>query len=111
MNILYHYTSEQGYQGILESLKINPSLRANNPKDARYGDGQYVSNLLPGEKRPGQLSMLFFGIPWAGKRFTHHIGISVKGLNVIYGRPHVYVIKNSKPLDISKRLKDHGSKL
>ena len=28
---MYHYTSETGYYGILESKKINPSLKANNP--------------------------------------------------------------------------------
>ena len=26
---------------------IKPSLKANNPKDARYGDGQYFSDLNP----------------------------------------------------------------
>ncbi len=105
---MYHYTSEKGYKGILESKKIKPSLRANNPKDARFGDGQYMSEIRPGSKRPGQLSMIFFGIPWAGKRFTHHIDIDTIGLIVVYGRKHVYVIKNNRDLDINDRLKGHG---
>jgi len=64
--IMYHYTSQQGYTEILQSKNIRPSLKANNPKDARFGEGQYVSDILPGTKRPSQLSMIFFGIPWAG---------------------------------------------
>ncbi|WP_020410819.1 HYD1 signature containing ADP-ribosyltransferase family protein [Hahella ganghwensis] len=106
--ILYHYTSEQGYRGILESEAINPSLKANNPKDARFGEGQYVSNITPRSKRPSQLSMIFFGIPWAGKRFEYHINIDVRGLDVIYGRKNVYLIPNNLPLDISHRLTGHG---
>lgn len=109
MKVLFHYTSKNGYGGILQSKKINPSLRANNPKDARFGDGQYVSDIIPGTKRPGELSKIFFGIPWAGKRFTHHINITVEGLNVIFGRDYVYLIQNSDPLDITERLVGHGA--
>ncbi|MEI3614626.1 HYD1 signature containing ADP-ribosyltransferase family protein [Pseudogracilibacillus sp. SO30301A] len=39
---LYHYTNENGLNGILSSNKLNPSLKTNNPKDVRYGDGQYL---------------------------------------------------------------------
>lgn len=105
---MYHYTSEVGYKGILNTKTILPSLKANNPKDARFGEGQYMSDIFPGTKRPAQLSMIFFGIPWAGKRFTHYLAINVRGLNVIYGRMHVYLIKNKKPLDITERLLKHG---
>ncbi len=37
---MHHYTSEVGYRGILVSMSILPSVKADNPKDARYGDGQ-----------------------------------------------------------------------
>ena len=43
---LYHYTSEKGLTGILDTGTLNPSLKANNPKDARYGNGQYLRILL-----------------------------------------------------------------
>ncbi len=109
--ILYHYTSETGYTGILESKSIRPSLKANNPKDARFGDGQYMSDIIPGSKRPGQLSLVFFGIPWAGHRFTHYLNINVNGLSVIYGRKHVHLIPNTNPLDITVRLAGHGKHL
>ena len=49
---LYHYTTEEGMEGIISSQKLNPSLKANNPKDARYGNGQYLSNIKPNEYSP-----------------------------------------------------------
>lgn len=106
--ILYHYTNQLGYEGILNTKMILPSLRVNNPKDARFGDGQYLSDIVPHTLRPGQLSMYFLGIPWAGKRFSHHINIDVDGLTVIHGRKHVYVIKGSEALAIEDRLTGHG---
>lgn len=108
LRTMFHYTSMQGHMGILKSKQIWPSLRANNPKDARYGEGQYVSDIVPGSKRPGQLSMIFLRIPWAGRRFTHYVGLNVRGLEVIYGRPNVFLIRNALPLDISGRLVSHG---
>jgi hypothetical protein len=83
-------------------------LRANNPKDARLGDGQYLSDILPGTKKPGQLSLIFFGMPWAGKRFSHYVSISAVGLNVIAGRPFVFLVPSQGPLDISSRLVANG---
>jgi len=31
---LYHYTNEKEMNGIVDSKQLNPSLKANNPKDA-----------------------------------------------------------------------------
>ena len=93
---------------ILRSSTILPSTRAANPKDARFGDGQYMTDILPGSKRPAQLSRIFLGHPWAGKRFSHRVDVNVAGLNVMFGRPNVYVIPNTTPLDISHRLVGHG---
>ena len=106
--ILHHYTTEAGLAAILKSKTILPSLKANNIKDARFGDGQYLSDVPPGSKRPGQLSSLFFKTPWAGRRFAYYVSIDTAGLNPVYGRPGVWVVLNSKPLDISKRLVGSG---
>ncbi len=108
MPVLYHYTSKEGYTAIIASKTLKPSLRADNPKDARYGDGQYLSDIVPGTKRPGQLSYMFLNIPYQGRRFTHYVGINVDGLAVIRGREHVFVILNQGPLDISKIMAGHG---
>lgn len=98
---LFHYTDEAGQQGILSSKQLNASTKAANPKDVRYGNGQYVSDFAPGTKTPAQLSREFLGQPFQGKKFTHYVEIDVTDLNVIQGRNGVYVIPNDVPLDIT----------
>ena len=104
----FHYTSEKGLSGILESNQILPSLKANNPKDARYGDGQYLSNILPGTSTNASLSRSFVGMPFQGNRFERFVAIDTRGLNVVEGRKNVFVIPNNRPLDISGRIIGYG---
>ena len=106
-NSLYHYTNEKGMQGIVQSKELKPSLKANNPKDARYGDGQYFSDIIPGQKTPAQLSKEFINVPNKYK-YTHYVEVNVKGLNPINGRPGVYVVPNNNALDISNRIVSYG---
>jgi hypothetical protein len=106
--VLYHYTNESGLAGILKSKTLLPSTRARNPKDARYGDGQYMTDIAPGAKRLAQLSRIFLGHPWAGPRFSHRVDIQVGGLTVVFGRANVFVILNTGPLDIKDRLVGYG---
>ncbi|MCA6095043.1 DUF6531 domain-containing protein [Streptomyces sp. SCA3-4] len=110
LGTLMHYTNEKGYNGVLESNELWPSLKANSPKDARFGDGQYLSDIQPGSKTRGQLSYAFFQVPWAGARFTHFVEIDVRGLEVMRSveRPDVYVIRNSESLDLTDRIVNHG---
>jgi len=105
---LYHYTDNKGLDGITSSNKLNPSLKANNPNDARYGDGQYLSDILPGAKTCGQLSRCFFGNPFQGKKVENYVEIDVKGLNVQKGRDGVYVVPGDKPLDLTGRITGSG---
>jgi len=84
------------------------STRAANPRDARYGNGQYLSDIVPGTLRPGQLSRAFLGHPFSGRRFTHYVEIDVTGLNVVKGRDGVFVIPNEGPLDILGRIVGWG---
>ncbi|MDH6125836.1 HYD1 signature containing ADP-ribosyltransferase family protein [Kitasatospora sp. GP82] len=105
---LYHYTNQEGHDGIIASQELRPSLKANNPKDARYGDGQYLTDIEPGTKTQGQLSAAFLRVPWAGQKFTHYIEVDVSGLQVNEGRPGVFVIPNSGSLDLTGRILGHG---
>lgn len=107
-NLEREHTNQAGLSGILATNAILPSTRSRNPRDARFGDGQYLTDIMPGSKRPGQLSRIFLGHPFAGKRFSHRVDLNTSGMNVVFGRPHVYVIPNSKPLDISGRIVGHG---
>ena len=105
---LFHYTDDEGLQGILDSKKLNSSIKANNPKDARYGDGQYLTDIKPGTRTCAQLSYDFLRVPWQGKKFKNYIEIDVTGLSVIKGRDGVFVILNDAPLDISERIISYG---
>ncbi|WP_081078456.1 HYD1 signature containing ADP-ribosyltransferase family protein [Flavobacterium covae] len=106
---LYHYTNAKGYEGILESKEIFPSIKALNPKDARLGDGQYFSNIVPGTKNSKQLAASFVRVP-NPHLFTHYIAIDVSGLEIHQGlnRKDVFVILGDQNLDISNRIVDSG---
>ncbi|MFE9575344.1 putative T7SS-secreted protein [Nocardia sp. NPDC006044] len=107
-NSLYHYTNEQGHDAILDSQELRPSLREHNPKDARYGDGQYLTDIEPGTRTPAQLSAAFLRVPWAGAKFSHFLEIDVTGLTVVQGRPGVFVVPNTEPLDLAGRIVRSG---
>jgi hypothetical protein len=85
-----------------------PSLKARNPKDARYGDGQYLSDIAPGTRTNAQLSRNFIGQPFQGSRFSHYVEVDVTGLNVVQGRDNVFVVPNSGPLDLTGRIVSSG---
>jgi hypothetical protein len=105
---LYHYTSEAGQAGILSSGHIRPSLARNNPRDVRYGEGQYLSDIRPGSLTSSQLARRFVGRPYLGRRFTHYLEIDVTGLSVMEGRPGVFVVPNVDPLDLVGRIVSWG---
>lgn len=106
---LLHYTDEAGAAGIVQSGELLPSLRSINPNDVRYGNGQYLSDILPGTKTPAQLSRSFINNPFQGQRFTHFVEIDTFGLRVIEGRSGVFVVPNNIPLDLSGRILGTGS--
>jgi HYD1 signature containing ADP-ribosyltransferase len=42
-----HYTSKEGYEGILKTGIIKPSLKSSGRKDATFGDGVYLTTIEP----------------------------------------------------------------
>ncbi|MBQ9233538.1 MAG: hypothetical protein IJ167_05840 [Lachnospiraceae bacterium] len=93
--------------GITESNQLNPSLKANNPKDARFGNGQYLSDINPKSTTPTRLAKKFINVPNKYK-YTHFIEIDVSDLNVIQGRDGVFVIPNEEALDLTGRIVSFG---
>jgi len=83
-------------------------LKAVNPSDAWYGNGQYLSDIAPGSKTPAQLSRQFINNPFQGQRYTNFIEIDIKGLNVVQGRAGVFVVPNETPLDLTNRIVSSG---
>ncbi|MBR8216272.1 hemagglutinin repeat-containing protein [Burkholderia vietnamiensis] len=105
---LYHYTNEAAMTAIVDSKSLNPSLKALNPNDVRYGNGQYLSDIPPGTMTPAQLSRAFVNNPFQGARYTNFVAVDVTGLNVVQGRPGVFVVPNEVPLDLSGRIAGSG---
>jgi len=108
MTTLFHYTNQAGYEGILKSGVLNPSTVVRNPNDVRYGDGQYLSDVKPKTKTSAQFSRLFLGHPFQGKKYTHYIEIDVIDLTILEGRPHIFVVRNDKALDLTGGIVSSG---
>jgi RHS repeat-associated protein len=106
-NTLYHYTNLNGLAGILYSGQILPSLGADNPRDARYGDGQYFSDISPWLYNPRQLASRFINVP-NDYRFTHFIEIDITGLNIERHKNGVFVHPSQEPLCIINRVESFG---
>ncbi len=101
---MYHYTNEAGYNGIMESSSLRPSRWTVEAGDARYGDGQYLTDLEPGPRALEQLSDTFVNHPRYADKFTHCVRIDARGLEVLRGREHVFVIRNEGDLDLTGRI-------
>ncbi|RIQ20883.1 HYD1 signature containing ADP-ribosyltransferase family protein [Jiangella rhizosphaerae] len=105
---MFHYTDDAGLEGILDSRQLNPSLKSQSPNDARYGDGQYVSDIVPGTRSCAQLSRCFLGQPFQGQRFRNYVETDTSGLDVVRGREGVFEIPNNSPLDLNGRILSWG---
>jgi HYD1 signature containing ADP-ribosyltransferase len=105
---LYHYTDETGHNSILEGKKLNPSLKAVRPRDVKFGNGQYLTDIPPGTMSPRDLSQALVNNSHQGGKFTHYLEINSDGLHVVKGREGVYVIPNEVPLDLNNRIVGSG---
>lgn len=104
-NTLIHYTSEQGYNAIMTSFELRPSIGA---KNARYGSGQYFTDIAPGQFRRGQVSKKLFGVPWVKHKLKYFIEIDISGLEVIENGPSNYRVPGTDNLYIKPRIVSHG---
>jgi rhs protein len=75
---------------------------------ARFGDGQYFTDINPIDFTAGQVSRRLYGVPWKTNSLTHYIQIDVTGLNVIKNAPFNYYIPNNQPLIINNRIVSSG---
>lgn len=104
VSVLDHYTTLVALQSILDSNQLWPSLYATRPRDVRYGEGQYSTDVAPGQRTGSRLSRLLIGNPFEAHRFTHFLAIGVTGLAIHRGRPGIFVIANSESLDLAGRI-------
>ncbi|UWQ06669.1 HYD1 signature containing ADP-ribosyltransferase family protein [Aliiroseovarius crassostreae] len=102
--IMFHYTSDAGLVGILGTQALLPSTKSANPNDARYGDGQYFTDIVPGTMRSGQLAYQLAGDGRKYRNYQNFVAIDVTGLPLVNGRPNVYVVPNEGPLPLAGRI-------
>lgn len=102
---LTHYTTEQGYKSIMETKQLLPST---GDIHARFGDGQYLTDLNSLDYTAGQLPRRLYRVSWNTTRLTHYIKIDVTGLNVIRNAHYNYLIPNNQAIDISNRIIENG---
>lgn len=110
-NVFYHYTDTAGMAGILTSQKLFPSLKANNPKDARYGDGQYVTDIIPRSQSDKSIAKALYNQdqPRHVAKVQNWIAIDTTRLEVEKGgRNNIFVILNDQALDLHGRIVGFG---
>ena len=118
---LYHYTSEAGSQGIRDTGELLPSL---NPRNARYGPGQYFTDIAPemiggrtlattapGKLSLGQLARRLFGQPFAGRKLDAFLEVEISGLAVRQVAPNIFLVEGRTALDVIGRIVRHGPTL
>jgi RHS repeat-associated protein len=122
-NTLFHYTSEIGYNGILESGELNASIGL---KNARHGNGQYFTDIAPssvgatsksvltttqvqeGQISLGQLSSKLYGMPFKTGSLTHYIEVDVKGIQISNPKNNIFLNNSNTSLNLGGRIKSHG---
>lgn len=102
---LIHYTNEEGYKNILKTENLNPSIGL---KNARYGEGQYFTNLEAGDYTAGQISRRLYGVPWNTSKVEYFLKIDVSGLNVIQNNSFNFLVSGKNPLNLHGRIIDGG---
>jgi hypothetical protein len=105
---LYPFTTAKALASILRSQKLNASTRRTSPKDVRYGNGQYLTDIEPGTLPPARLTRALIGLPFDRGWFTHFLEIDVTGLELNPARKHVSVVPNTKALSLMGRIVRSG---
>lgn len=128
--ILYHYTTEQGRFGIIDSGVLRPSLVQENGQDAKYGSGQYFTNIAPdkiaavslsdmtdAQKEAGQISLRQL-LRWimigsiAEEKLAFYIKFNVSSLIIESTEsPYIYIHRSEKNLDVSGLIDESGETL
>jgi hypothetical protein len=121
---LIHFTDEAGHTGITGSQQL---FNSTGSRHARFGDGQYFTDLTPemigastkagltaeqvaaGQISMGQASSTLFGVPWNSGKMSHFVEIDVTGLNLLNPRPGTFLLPNNAPLDLSGRIIRSGA--
>ena len=102
---LRHYTDKKGHDAIIDSQRLKVSRYADNPKDARHGDGIYLTDLSPVDGlTQGQIAKRLWNDTRKMGKLAYFVDIDVSGLDVIEGAPNNYVVLSDDAyFDVSGR--------
>ena len=128
---LIHYTDEAGLEGILQSQQL---FNSTGRIQARFGDGQYLTDLLPdqiggrtlsdltkaqrglGELSAGQAARILFNDSRLIRKMTHFVEIDITDLPIRQGvlqngnlRDGVQFLLNDESLDLTGRIISSGT--
>jgi RHS repeat-associated protein len=116
---LFHYTDEAGFEGINSSITLNASM----PPRAKYGSGQYLTDVPPeqlfwgtkaeaarqGKMAVSELSFYLHGYSARTHMMTYYVEVDVSDLVVENPAPHIFVVPGENPLGLKGRLRGGGS--
>jgi RHS repeat-associated protein len=118
---LYHYTTQTGREGILESMEI---FASSGPVHARHGGGQYFTDIAPGQvggrtlattpagqMSLGQLSTRLFGMPYNARRLSDYVEVDAGGLGAREVAPNIFLVEGTTSLNVSGRVVSSGRTL
>ncbi len=121
LNTLYHYTTVEGERAILKSGVLNVSKGA---KNARYGAGQYFTDIAPeaiggatmaktgaGKLSLGQLSSRLYKVPWNSRKVTNYLEVDVSNLSIKEVAPNIFLHESDTVLDITNKVRRSGATL
>ena len=102
---LTHYTSSNRLGEILESARL---FASKGVKNARYGPGQYFTDLVPGDLTKWQIARRLFGTPKVGRKMEAFLQVDVSDLPIMQVAPHIFLLEGENSLDLLGRILNSG---
>lgn len=102
---LIHYTSKDNYIEIMKTKELKASIGKTH---ARYGNGQYFTDIESQSFTIGQVSRRLYGVPWVRNKLQYFIKIDVTGLNIVQNIPHNFLLPGNNSLNLQNRIIDSG---
>jgi hypothetical protein len=108
----YQYTTAAALGKMITSGYLNPSLLANNPKDARLGNSVYLTTIDPlseGITR-GIIARALFGRPFPTNKVERFLTVRIDGMAYTRVGKTVFV-PSEVPVYIRDRIAGYGATL
>ncbi len=123
---LYHYTDSE--EKILSIIKTKMLRASFGEKNARFGSGQYFTDIAPWQilantlaempsdidpidgyhMSKGQAARELFGDSRKWRSLNYYIEVDLSGMPIQNPRPNVYYLPNTEPLNLEGRIQSYG---